>query len=414
MTYFIQKHFIFIAFALMAGACTRITDPIPFSQRRQLNTEETKLVSSDNRFGIKIFKELSQSSPDSNVFISPLSISMALGMTLNGAAGETRLAMEKTLELYGLTQQEINQSYLSLITLLSQLDPKVAFKIANSIWYRDDLSFKQEFIDINKYYFNARVESLNFSDPGSILKINQWVFDQTHGKIKKMINQIDPNDIMFLINAIYFKGIWTYQFDPQLTQEDQFYHPAGHTITCQLMHQERNFFYLEDNDIQAVELPYGNGDFRMAIILPKKEVSLQNLISNITHEQLINWLGSFQTCQGVLEFPKFKFAYKKKLNDILGKLGMGVAFDPINANFSNLYEGLGNAFISLVMHKSFIQVDEEGTEAAAATSVTITLTSAGSDKFIMRVVRPFLFVLYDKPSQTVLFVGKITEPQWEN
>ena len=414
MCRFSQKHIIFITLAFMAGACTRVTDPIPTIERRQLNIEETKLVSSDNRFGIKIFRELALSTPDSNVFISPLSMSMALGMTLNGAVGETRLAMEKTLELYGLTQQEINQSYLSLITLLTQLDPKVIFKIANSIWYRDNLTFKKEFIDLNKYYFDAQVEALNFSDPNSVVKINQWVTDQTNGKIKKMINQINPDDIMFLINAIYFKGIWTYQFDPQLTQKGQFYDPAGNTVSCQLMQQERNFPYLQNNDIQAVELPYGDGDFRMAIVLPGKEISLQSLISNMSDEQLLNWLGSFQSCQGVLEFPKFKFAYEKKLNDMLANLGMGVAFDGEKADFSNLYEGPGNAFISLVMHKSFIQVDEEGTEAAAATSVTITLTSAGSDEFYMRVDRPFIFVLYDKPSQTILFIGKITEPLWEN
>jgi len=410
----LKKFLVLMVFVLYGGACERISDPIAVIEKRQLNPEEIELISSDNKFGVKIFKTMAVSAEDSNVFISPLSISMALGMTLNGAAGETRVAMEKTLELYGLNQQEINESYLSLITLLTHLDPKVVLKIANSIWCRDCISFKQEFININKHYFNAHIQSLNFGDPQSLVTINQWVSDNTHGKITKIINQINPDDIMFLINAIYFKGIWTYKFNPELTQQSDFYHPAGNSIPCQLMHQERIFSYLENEEIQAVNLPYSIGDFRMAIILPGDETPLNNIILNMSDEQLYHWLNSFHDQKGILEFPKFKFAYEKKLNGVLSKLGMAIAFDQENADFSSLYTGPGKVFISEVKHKSFIQVDEEGTEAAAATSVTITLTSAGNDEFYMRVDRPFIFVLYDSHSKTILFIGKVVEPVWEN
>jgi len=409
----LKKFVILIAFVLFGGACVRVADPLTAIEKRQLNTAEIELVSSDNRFGVKTFKNMALSAGDSNVFISPLSISMALGMTLNGAAGETRIAMKETLELHSLTQQKINESYLSLITLLTQLDPKVIFKIANSIWYRDYISFKQEFINTNKHYFNAHTQSLNFGDPLSLVTINQWVSDNTHGKIPKIINQINPDDIMFLINAIYFKGIWTYRFKPELTQQSNFNHPNGNSVPCQLMHQERVFSYLKNEEIQAINLPYGDGDFRMAIILPENQTPINTIIQNMSDEQLYIWLNSFHDQKGILEFPKFKFAYEKRLNHVLSKLGMAIAFDQERADFTNLYDGSGKAYISEVKHKSFIQVDEEGTEAAAATSVTISFTSVG-DEFYMRVDRPFIFILYDNHSKTILFIGKINEPIWEN
>jgi serpin B len=218
---------------------------------------------------------------------------------------------------------------------------------------------------------------------------------------------------MFLINAIYFKGTWTYKFNPELTGPGNFYHPAGNSVPCQFMHQEGIFSYQINEEIQAVELPYGNGDFRMAIILPRNQAPLNSIIQNLSEEQLYHWLNRFHEQDGILEFPKFKFAYEKILNSVLSNLGMAIAFDPERADFTNLYDGPGKAFISEVKHKSFIQVDEEGTEAAAATSVTITLTSAG-DAFYMRVDRPFIFVLYDNHSKTILFIGKITQPVWEN
>jgi len=414
MSHLFVKMVIFVTFIFFAGACGRVMDPITRSEKRQLNEQEVQLIASDNRFGIKIFKELALSAQDSNIFISPLSISLALGMTLNGAAGETRTAMEKTLELHGLTQDQINQSYLNLMTLLTQLDPNVIFKIANSIWMSDALAFEKEFIDINRHYFKARVEVLNFADPNSVSIINQWVADQTNGKIKNMIKQINLDDIMFLINAIYFKGIWTYQFDPKLTEEGQFYQPSGQVIPCKFMKQEREFLYQHDEQVQSVDLPYGEGDFRMAVMLPKAGYSINQIISQLSDEEFFQWLNRFQSRKGILELPKFKISYEKNLNDVLKSLGMAIAFSGAEADFTNLFSGPGNAFISLVKHKSFVQVDEEGTEAAAATSVTMSRTSIGNDDFYMRADRPFLFVLYDNYSKTILFLGKITEPLWAN
>jgi serine protease inhibitor len=399
------------AVMLWMMSCEQITDPIAKSVKRPLTAQEMALVSSDNLFGVKIFKTIATAQSDSNIFISPLSISMALGMTLNGALAETREAMEQTLELQGLTQQQINESYQSLIQLLTQLDPAVIFRIANSIWYRQGMPVKQPFLDLNHQYFNARIEGLPFDDPESVNIINQWVDEQTSGRIKKIIEQIDPNDLMFLINAIYFKGDWTYKFDKNLTQPANFYGPHGAVYTCQLMQQESEFLYLQTYDFQAVDLPYGIGDFRMAIFLPFPEKNIDSLIANLTNQQLDQWLNSFENRQGILEIPKFKMEYKLDLKEALSSLGMGIAFESGLANFKDIYEGPENAFISRVLHKSFVQVDEEGTEAAAVTSVTITLTSAGG-AFYMRADRPFIFILHDTHSNTILFAGKIIQAEW--
>ncbi len=410
--------YLFSIIFLLGFACGRINSPLtPFQKtsKRALTAEEIDLVSSDNCFGIKLFKNLITSSGDSNVVVSPLSVSMALGMTLNGAAGETRTAMEKTLELDGLTQEQINESYRSLINLLSTMDPQVIFKIANSIWYRDGLVFKQNFIDLNKKYFSARVQGLDFSDPNSVNIINSWVNDNTNGKIKEIIKIIAPENIMFLINAIYFKGIWTYQFDPELTLNSIFYTPSGNAFPCSMMQQEGGFAYQETDEFQAVDLPYGAGDFRMAVFLPKYNHDINSLIAGMDNETLSYWLQNFSDKNGILELPKFKLSYEKQLNEILCLLGMEIAFDGLRANFTELYEGPGNAYISEVRHKTFIQLDEEGTEAAAVTSVTISLTSVGDpDNFYMRVDRPFLFIIHDAWSNTILFTGKITEPGWES
>ncbi len=400
--------FIIIIILFIFQSCDRITSPLTKISIRSLTPEEALLVSSDNKFGVKIFKKIVNSSGDSNIVISPLSISMALGMTLNGALEETRDAMEATLELEGLTQEQINQSYKSLIELLTQLDPQVVFQIANSIWYRQELTVKKNFADLNKNFFNALVKGLNFADPNSVNIINQWVSDNTNGKIDKIINQINRDDLMFLINTIYFYGNWTYQFDKAQTKDDQFKRPDGTLMNCKMMQQSGDFQYYQTEDFQAVDLPYGIGDFRMTILLPNPEKNINAIISDLNDESLNLLFNSFGKQEGSLELPKFKTEYKIELKTVLQALGMGIAFTD-GANFSNIFEGIDNALISSVRHKTFIKVNEEGTEAAAVTVVTTMGTSIG---VYMRVDRPFVFIIHDTHSNTILFIGKIVEPTW--
>jgi len=380
----------------------------------QLTMAAKSLVRSDNSFGFKLFKEIVNGEWDKNVFISPLSVSMALGMTYNGADGSTQEAMQNTLELSGLTLQEINESYETLMRLLTTLDEDVKFQIANSIWYRESFPVKDEFIDINKTYFDAEVSGLDFDSPDASNIINGWVNQKTNGKIEKIVDDsIHPLTMMFLINAIYFKGTWTYEFDEEQTQDGTFTLPDGSKKTCKMMNQESDFRYFENGDFQAIDLPYGDGNFRMTIFLPHLGKDVDSLIVQLNQESWNQWINSFHKQKLTLHLPKFKLKYEIKLNDVLKALGMEVAFSSSQADFTKMYkkEDVGlNLYISEVKHKTFVEVNEQGTEAAAVTSVEMQLKSAGT---FMTVDRPFIFAIRENQSETILFIGKIVEPTLE-
>jgi serpin B len=375
---------------------------------RELTQAEKGLVEADNKFGLKLFKEVVfEEDTDNNIFISPLSVSMALGMTYNGADGSTEEAMRTTLELSDLTLEEINESYKSLIEYLVGLDPEVEFNIANSIWYRQELTFEDDFLDRCETYFNALVSGLDFNDPNAKDIINAWVSENTNGKIEEIVDYIDLYTVMFLINAIYFKGTWTYRFDESLTHEGIFYLLDGSQVTCEMMENEGNFQYFENSDFQVIDLPYSYECFSMTIFLPKPEKNIDSLISEFNQENWYKWINSFSEQNVILQFPKFEIEYEIILNDVLKALGMEIAFSESQADFSKMYKGLENLYISEVKHKTFVKVDEEGTEAAAATSVEIGITSVGP---FMRVDRPFIFAIRENHSGIILFIGKIVNP----
>lgn len=398
---------IFILLSFVFIQCSdSTTEP---TEIRELNEIEKKVVSSSDEFGIKLFKKINEVEGEKNIFISPLSVSMALGMALNGASGTTYNAMQSVLELNSLTKEEINQAYNSLTALLTQVDQKVKFQIANSIWYKNNMQFEKEFIDINKKYFNAEVAGLNFEDPNSVNVINNWVNVNTNGKIDKIVELIPQDAIMYLINAIYFKGIWKYEFDKTNTREDLFNLANGDKVNCQMMAQQNEkFSYYGNPNFQAIDLPYGDGDFSMTIILPNYDKTTDEIIDQLNIENWNSWLSNFSEQTGILQLPKFKLENEYKLNDILAALGMEIAFSA-NADFTNLYKP-GGVFISEVRHKTFVDVNEEGTEAAAVTSVEFSRTSVGGDGFFMRVDRPFIFAMREKNSGSFLFMGKIINP----
>jgi serine protease inhibitor len=410
----VNKHYLllFIFLSIMFLHCskcsTRSHESIP---SLDLTSAEKSLLHSDNKFGLKLFQEVVKQEKDKNVFISPLSVSMALGMTLNGANGSTQEAMQKTMELNGLILQEVNESYQHLIELLSGLDPKVQFQIANSIWYRHDWIFEEEFINLNKTYFNALVSGLDFDDPNSADVINAWVNENTKGRITSIINPpIDPSLVMFLINAIYFKGTWTYQFDKGTTTEWPFLLLDNSTKPCQMMGQKSEFPYYENDDFQAVNLPYGKGDYSMIVFLPKWGKNVDSLITKFNSENFDLWLSEFHSDSGKVCLPKFTLEYELKLNDALKALGMSVAFDPDQADFTKMHPGTG-LFISEVKHKTFVEVNEEGTEAAGVTSVGMAMSAdPPSHLFEILVDRPFVFLIRENLSGTILFMGKIVEP----
>jgi serine protease inhibitor len=382
----------------------------PKEEVPDLAAVEKTLVQSDNEFGLTIFKEIVREEKNKNVFISPLSVSMALGMTYNGANGETQEAMQKTLGLNGLSIEEVDQCYQHLIESLTSLDPKVKFQIANSIWYRLGLTPEEEFLNLCQKYFDAQVRGLDFNHPNAADTINGWVDQGTNGKIKEIINgPINPLTVMFLIDAIYFKGIWTYEFDKNKTRDDLFILPDGSEKSCKMMEQRGLYKYFENDTFQAIDLPYGDGDFSMTIFLPVYGTNVDSLIAEFDQEKLNYWMSCFSGDSMDIYIPKFKLEYELKLNDVLTTLGMGIAFTPYQADFTKMYKGV-DVFIDEVKHKTFVEVNEEGTEAAAVTSVVIVVSSEGSS---MRVNRPFVFMIRENKSQTILFIGKIVEPNFE-
>ncbi len=373
---------------------------------RDLTAVEKGLVSSSNKFGLKLFREVVAQEKDTNIFISPLSVSMALGMTYNGANGATQEAMQNTLELQGLSLQDVNESYHSVIDLLRGLDPRVTFQIANSIWCRQGFAVESTFINLNQTYFDAVVQALDFADPSAVVTINHWVDENTNGKIDKILDDIPENMVMYLINAIYFKGTWKLKFDPTKTVAQSFYLSDGSTKTCQMMTMpETDISYLGTELFSAIDLKYGSGQYSMTILLPNSNVGLDAVIAQLTDESWQAWTEGFRPYEMVVDLPKFEIEYGTQLKDVLSALGMGIAFSDF-ADFTGINRN-GNLTISEVKHKTYVKVDEEGTEAAAVTSVGIELTSG---PMMFRVDRPFLFVIRESHSGTILFMGKIVDP----
>ncbi len=375
---------------------------------RELSVAEAHLIEADNRFAFKLFREITaQEKPDKNIFISPLSVAMALGMTYNGAAGTTQEAMQRTLELEGMTLQEVNESYRSVIDLLAELDPRVEFLLANSIWYREKLTPRQEFLDVNRRYFDAEVSGLDFADPGAAETINSWVDENTRGKITKIVPAtIPPYVVMYLINAIYFKGDWTYQFDKNQTRDAAFTLADGSETTVKMMSRESEHpvQVFSDENVQVVDLPYGGKAYSMTIVLPLTPQGIHALAGDLTQESWDRWLAGLDSTSLFVSVPKFTLEYEINLNDVLVALGMGEAFTG-GADFSRMYEG-GGVWIDEVKHKSFVDVNEEGTEAAAVTSVRM-IESAPP---VIYVDRPFLFAIREDYSGTILFMGRMMDP----
>jgi serine protease inhibitor len=383
-----------------------LTDP-----EVSLTLTERKLVGATNQFSFDLFQRVLSSSGESdNVFISPLSASFALGMAYNGAAGRTREEMQAALGFDDLSDSEINVSYRNVMHLLVDLDPNVAMTIGNSIWAHDGLPLRQEFVELNRTYFDASVRTLNFSEASSADTINQWVADNTAGKITEIVAKPVPPDLVaLLVNAVYFKAAWTSRFNPDSTTEADFHLPNGSTARRDYMLMNSAFEMYSDTDFEALNLPYGDSSFNMLIILPDKDVGISTVLGRFTPENWDTWTGSLTRHELELYLPKFRFRYELSLKNTLTALGIERAFSDL-ADFSDMVNGGGVKFDD-VKHKTFIQVDEEGTEAAAVTAISIFPTSIELNRLVCN--RPFLFVIYERVSKTILFMGYISDPVFQ-
>jgi serine protease inhibitor len=379
----------------------------------QISTD-SKIVAANNKFGFKLFSELLKKDSGKNIFISPPSISFALSMTYNGANGTTKEDMAKALEIKDLSLEEANKENNALIRTLINLDDQVKLDIANSLWGRKGIEFNPTFIKNNQDFYKAEVASLDFASPEAAKTINQWVSDNTQKKIEKIVDdKIDPSTLLFLINAIYFKGSWTEKFDKTLTKDRTFTLSDGKTKQHPMMERSsEDFKYYKGDTFQAVSLPYGKEKMSMYVFLPNKESNLTTFYKNLTAENWQKWMNQFSKKQGQVVLPKFKLEYESSLNDALKALGMATAFDMEKADFKNMFAKSIQAYISEVKHKTFVDVNEEGTEAAAVTSVEVRATSAmPGQPFQFVADHPFFYAIRDSQTGTVLFMGTVTEPK---
>jgi serine protease inhibitor len=401
---------VFFIFLLLSMSCSKTddnlpTEPVPIN----LTQQQVSLVQSGNSFAFDIFSQVMKNAGENeNVMISPMSISYALSMTLNGASGTTLTAMMEALRQNGITVDEINNSYKSLTEDLLSVDKRVLMTIANSVWTEKDFTVKQAFIDILTNYYKAESKSFDINDSSAPDKINTWIENNTNGLIKKMIDKLEDNDVMLLINAIYFKGKWKSQFDKSKTADMPFYKTGSSQVDVPMMKQETEYNVYQGNGFVLAEFPYGQGNFVMDVILPDAQNGLNNIMSSVTGAGFTSWISQMTSIKTDVSFPRFKYGFKKKLKDVLSDMGMGIAFTDA-ADFSNISEQY-DLLLNEVTHQSFIETNEEGTEAAAATVVEVGVTSMPVSPMVFKMDHPFMYIIRETTTNSIIFMGRVADP----
>jgi serine protease inhibitor len=389
-------------------SCSKTTDdnlpvdPVPIN----LTSEQISLVKSENTFAFDIFKKVLENRSESeNSIISPLSISCALSMTLNGANGATRDSMLKALRVNSLTPEIINTSYRDLSVSLLNADKRVLISIANSVWSEKNFEVKIPFKNILTDYYDAEAKSFDITDPVAYQEINNWIEAKTNGLIKNMLSGLENNTVMLLVNAIYFKGKWKSQFDKANTSGGTFYKTDGTNIEVPMMKKVSDYKIYSGEGFVLAEFPYGQGNFVMDVLLPDAQNGINSLIPILNEDSFNGYINQLAEREINLAFPRFKYGFKQQLNDILTDMGMGIAFTE-NADFSNISDM--SLLINRVLHQAFIETNEEGTEAAAATIVDVGTTAMPAS--VILIDHPFLYIIRETSTNSVLFMGKVADP----
>ena len=398
-----------LCFIMFIPACTGQNDPvykIPTDATPiKLTVAQQNRVGQDNEFAFDLLKNSISTSGETNVFISPLSVSIALGMAWNGAVGTTKTEMETALKMSGMSVDDINSYYKIMQSTLPGIDPTTKLSIANSLWYRTGFAVKHAYLQVNKDYFNAYVKELDFSQAWAVDTINNWCSAKTNKMIPKVLDNIPSDIVMYLINAEYFKGIWRKKFDKTQTTLSSFTNELGNQVNVNMMYQKDTFAYSVDNYAQYLDMPYGNKAFSMTVILPVDGKTNADVLNYLTAEKFNSILGYMPTKKVEVHMPRFNT--KNDLNMIppLQNMGMKQAFTDF-ADFSNIADA--QLLISTIKHITNIEVTEEGTEAAAVTIIGVGVTSMPVDPDpVFRVNKPFLFVIREKSTGVILFMGKM-------
>jgi serine protease inhibitor len=375
-----------------------------------LTTAAPQAIQSSNDFGIELLKKVAETDVK-NLMLSPLSASTALTMLLNGCGGNTFTQLQGTLRYPSeMTIVEINEAYKSLVDQLLIADPMVKLSLANAIFYRNGFTVKPPFLATMNNDFRATVEGLNFALPSALTTINKWASDNTAGKIPKVLNEISNDAVMFIMNALYFKGDWSYQFDKSATEDRTFHPDGGSAVNVSTMNSEVGAKVVYGNNYKAVEIPYGRTNFTMIVIVPTE--TLATFYPSFTFEVWNSITSGFDGADEygklIVYMPKFKFSYEKYLNDQLQAMGMVDAFIDSQANLSGISDQ--SIFVSFVKQNTFVEVDEVGTEAAAVTTIGIDLTSYPPEPTQFVIDKSFIFAIRERTTNTLLFIGQVINP----
>lgn len=368
-----------------------------------------------NAFGFSLFTNLAQANTGKNTFMSPTSVSLALAIAANGAAGTTRASMLKTLGSPGVSPVEFDASNKALMAELANPGSDVQFTIANALWLNSRFSLVPAFVTTSRDVFSATAQDVPFGDPSAAKTINDWVDKTTNGRIPEIVDSTSPDDVLVITNAVAMKAKWLVPFQKDDTHEAPFETGTGGRVTVAMMSHDGAYAYSDAGGWQVARLPYRGDRFAMYVLLPRKGTALPDALRAFDRTAFDRLISGLKEREIVFAMPRYVATFKAELNEPLEHLGMSQAFDPAAADFSNLVAPPQRAYISVVVHRAFVRVDEEGTEAAAATAIGMRATAIVMPPQTRMIVdRPFLMAIRDDKTKQTLFLGAIYDPERPN
>lgn len=407
-----MKHFfpLISACCLSVGMLASCSEDEPVAPNIKYNPGTVKLtavqqaqVENSNEFAWKFFKEVSKGEQQ-DVFVSPLSVIYALGMLSNGAVGDTQKEILESLEFRSGKVEDINSLCHQLMIESPKLDKSTKVSIANAVVANKNKPLQPDFKNVVEKQYQALVTNQDFSSPATLSFINQWASEQTHGMVPKLLDRVHPDAVTYLLNALYFKGIWYRQFDKKRTQQESFTQADGKKLSVKMMHQKERFFAAENDNYQTVVLPYGNGSYEMVVLLPREGKDLLSLLQTMDAKKWKDNLKNTYSSEVDLKLPRFTSAYTRELNDVLKLLGMNTMFERGKADLTKMSKA--KAFVSMVLQKAKIEVDEEGSKAAAVTVVeTLDAAAPPSKPIMFHANRPFMYAIVEHSTGTIFFMG---------
>lgn len=407
-----MKHFfpLISACCLSVGMLTSCSEDEPVTPNVKYNPGTIKLttaqqtqVENSNEFAWKFFKEVSKGEQQ-DVFVSPLSVTYALGMLANGAVGDTQKEILEGLEFRSGKVDDINSLCHQLMIESPKLDKSTKVSMANAVVANKNKPLQPDFKNVVEKQYQALVTNQDFSSPATLSFINLWASELTHGMVPQLLDRVNPDAVTYLLNALYFKGIWYRQFDKKRTQQESFTHADGKKLTVKMMHQKERFFAAENENYQTVVLPYGNGSYEMVVLLPREGKDLSSLLQTMDAKKWKDNLKNTYSSEVDLKLPRFTSAYTRELNDVLKLLGMNTMFERGKADLTKMSKA--KAFVSMVLQKAKIEVDEEGSKAAAVTVVeTLDAAAPPSRPIMFHANRPFMYAIVEHSTGTIFFMG---------